>query len=238
MPKKNRSHGDRQNGSALFRREIVEVIRFLAPGETPAWQRLAAPLRYLAIHHEIKPRFDWGWPGILTALTMLGFWLLPVTPHILGDDGFLKGVRELIALFAAFFVVALAAVATFSRPTLDMPMEGTSPTLNGRTLNRRQFVCYLFGYLAVLSFALFLAAVLAEIVAPSLRAELSSNALWWVKVVSGTVFTFWFWNMVVTTLLGVYFLVERVHIEPQADDAPREGGEFHDNRLRRGNRAA
>jgi Trk-type K+ transport system membrane component len=116
------------------------------------------------------------------------FWCLPVTPTTLGEAGFLKGVRDLIALFAAFFVVALAAVATFSRESLDLPMEGTTPTLDGKELSRRQFVCYLFGYLAVLSFALFLAAVLAQIITPSLRAELPAQALWWVKAVSGTVF--------------------------------------------------
>src|SRR5437660_212449 len=125
------------------------MTRALAGGETAAWKRLIAPVRYLAIRHEIKPRFDWGWPLFLTALTMALFWFLPVKPEVLGDEGFLKGVRELIALFAAFFVVALAAVATFSRESLDLPMEGTTPTLDGRDLNRRQFVCYLFGYLSV-----------------------------------------------------------------------------------------
>ena len=149
------------------------MIRFFTRGETPAWKRLSTPLRYLSIRHEIKARFDWGWPLFLTVVTMLIFWLLPVTPPILGETGFMKGIRELIALFAAFFVVALAAVATFSRESLDLPMEGTTPTLNGRDLSRRQFVCYLFGYLAVISFALFLAAVLAQVLAPSLRADLS-----------------------------------------------------------------
>ena len=196
------------------------MIRFFTRGETPAWKRLSTPLRYLSIRHEIKARFDWGWPLFLTVVTMLIFWLLPVTPPILGETGFMKGIRELIALFAAFFVVALAAVATFSRESLDLPMEGTTPTLNGRDLSRRQFVCYLFGYLAVISFALFLAAVLAQVLAPSLRADLSPRIFWWVKAIGGTIFTFGFWNMVITTLLGIYFLVERVHIEKPAGDAP------------------
>jgi hypothetical protein len=200
------------------------MIRPLAPGETPAWKRLATPFRYLSIRHEIKTRFDWVWPLILTFITMMTFWLLPVTPKILGDDGFLKGVRDLIALFAAFFVVALAAVATFARPSLDELMQGTSPKLDDRELSRREFVCYLFGYLAVVSFALFLAAVVAQIIAPSLRLELSARSLWWVKAVCGTVFAFGFWNMFITTLLGIYFLVERVHLARPEDGAPRRLG--------------
>jgi len=198
------------------------MIRFLAKGETPAWKRLVAPVRYLAIRHQIKPRYDWCWPLVLTAVTMAIFWLLPLRPALLGDHGILKGVQDLIALFAAFFVAALAAVATFDRKSLDLPMQGTTPTLDGRDLSRRQFMCYLFGYLAVLSFALFLGIVSADIVIPSLRVVLSVSALWWVKAISGAVFAFAFWNMIVTTLLGIYFLVERVNLdETVADGAPR-----------------
>jgi hypothetical protein len=175
---------------------------------------------YLAIRHEIKVRYDWGWPLVLTAVTMFVFWVLPVRPHVLGEDGVLKGVREFIVLLAAFFVVALAAVATFALETLDRPMQGTTPTLYGRDLTRRQFVCYLFGYLCVLSFALFLGCVAAQVVVPSLRVELSARVFWWVKATAGSIFTFGFWNMIVTTLLGIYFLVERVHLG--AGDTPRE----------------
>ena len=185
---------------------------------TSAWKRLLAPVRYLRIRHDIKAKFDWGWPVGLTAATMLMFWLLPVRPPILSEHGFLKGIRDLIALFAAFYVVALAAVSTFSLETLDEPMEGTTPTLDGKDLSRREFVCFLFGYLSVLSFALFLTSVAAEIISPSLHVWLSEMALAWVRAITGALFTLGFWNMVITTLLGVWFLVERVHLR-----TPRRG---------------
>jgi hypothetical protein len=132
----------------------------------------------------------------------------------------LKGIRDLIALFAAFFVAALAAVATFARPSLDEYMAGTTPQLGRRKLTRRQFVCYLFGYLAVLAFSLFLAIVAAEIVAPSLRRGIPPGALWWLQAGLGTLFVLAFWNMVVTTLLGIYFLVARIHLEPVRTEEP------------------
>jgi hypothetical protein len=201
------------------------MIHRLAKGQTAAWRRLAAPLRYLSIRHDIKYRFDWGWPITLTVLTMALFWVLPVKPEILGDNGVLKAVRDFIALLAAFFVVALAAIATFALETLDQPMEGTTPTLGGRDLTRRQFVCYLFGYLCVLSFGLFLACVLTQMVAPSLYLKLSPDLFWWVKAAFGMVFAFGFWNMIVTTLLGIYFLVERVHISAPAGDVSRAGND-------------
>jgi hypothetical protein len=199
------------------------MIRPLARGETPAWMRLLAPFRYLRIRHGLKPRFDWIWPGVLTVVTITVLWLLPVQPKLLGEHGVLHGVRDLIALFTAFFVAALAAVATFARESLDDLMQGTSPRLHERELTRRQFVSYLFGYLAVLSFGLFLAIVAAEIIAPSLHVAFSPRVFSWVRAISGTVFVFAFWNMIVTTLLGVYFLVERVNFdETTADGSPRE----------------
>lgn len=199
------------------------MIRPLARGETPAWVRLLAPFRYLTIQHGLKSRFDWIWPGILTAITIIVFCLLPIQPKLFGDHGILQGIRDLIVLFSAFFVAALAAVATFARESLDDPMQGTSPRLGERELTRRQFVCYLFGYLAVLAFMLFLAIIVAEIGTPSLHVVLSPPLFSWVKLITGTIFTLAFWNMMVTTLLGVYFLVERVNFdESTADGSPRE----------------
>src|ERR1700730_4384543 len=133
---------------------------------TPAWRRLLAPLRYLSIKHDMKWHFDFKWPIVMAILTMALFSILPLRPPIFGESGIMKGIREMISLFAAFFVVALAAEATFARPSLDKPMQGTTPTLNGAGLTRRQFVCYLFGYLAFISFGLFIAAILGQILAP------------------------------------------------------------------------
>jgi hypothetical protein len=199
------------------------MIRPLAKGHTPAWVRLLAPFRYLSIQHGHKARFDWIWPGILTVVTVAGFCSLPIQPALLGEHGVLQGVHDLIVLFSAFFVASLAAVATFAPGSLDELMRGTSPLLRDRELTRRQFVCHLFGYLAVLSFLLFLAIVGAQIVDPSLHVILSPTLFSWLKLVAGTIFTFAFWNMMVTTLLGVYFLIERVNInEPAvADEGPR-----------------
>lgn len=191
-------------------------MRWLARGETPAWRRLLAPVSYLSIKHEIKSRYDWFWPLVLATITMLVFWKLPVRPVLVGEQGILKSVSDFIALLAAFFVAALAAVATFERDSLDRAMQGTTPTLRGRDLTRRQFICYLFGYLAVLSFALFLAIVGAQIVTPSMKALLSPDELWWLKGAFGSIFAFAFWNMIVTTMLGIYFLVERVNVDDAA----------------------
>jgi hypothetical protein len=214
-------------------------MKLLLKGQAPAWSLLLSPFAYLWIKHPFKTRIDWWWPLVLTAMTMTLLWLLPVTPRILGEAGFLKGIRDLIALFAAFFVVALAAVSTFARRSLDQLMEGTPPTLNGRDLTRREFVCYLFGYLAALSFVLFLACIAAEIVAPSFRFLFTPNILWWIRALSGTAFAFGFWNMVTTTFLGIWFLIERIHIGgPEKDDEEQMSPSPQDRPQSMGRRAA
>ena len=146
-------------------------------GVTPAWRRMISPLRYWRVKHSAKRSFDYGWPLVLTVVTVGLFMFLPVRPAILGEQGFVKGLHDLIGLLAAFFVAALAAVSTVERKALDAPMIGTPPTLDGLPLSRRQFVCMLFGYLSVLAFVLYLASILAEILAPSLRATLSAGHL-------------------------------------------------------------
>ncbi len=171
---------------------------------------MLAPARYLRIRHSAKFGFDYGWPLILTVLSVALFMALPVRPAILGSDGFIKGLHDLIGLLAAFFVAALAAVSTVERKALDAPMLGTPPTLGGKPLSRRQFVCFLFGYLSMVAFVLYMASIVAEVVAPSLRAAVSPYHLGWLRTGLGSIYAFVFWNMATTTMLGIWFLIERV----------------------------
>ena len=136
-------------------------------GLTPAWQRMLTPIAYLRVKHPAKRAFDYGWPLLLAGLTVGIIVALPVRPPLLGSDGMLKGLHDLIGLLAAFFVAALAAVSTVDRKSLDGAMLGQPPTLDGEPLSRRRFVCLLFGYLSVLAFALYVATTVAEAVAPS-----------------------------------------------------------------------
>ncbi len=186
---------------------------------TSAWRRMLTPIRYLLIKQPAKWAFDFGWPIALAVLTIGAFLLLPVRPAILGEKGFLRGLHDLIGLLAAFFVAALAAVSTVERKALDAPMLGMPPTLDGEALSRRRFVCMLFGYLSFLSFALYLGSIIAEVVAPSLRASVSSVTLDAIRFLLGAIYAVAFWSMACTTLLGIWFLVERVPMTlvPEAD---------------------
>jgi hypothetical protein len=46
-------------------------------------------------------------------------------------------------------------------------------------------------------------------------------ARWWEsKAVCGAIFAFGFWNMIITSMLGIYFLVERVQLSSQRVASP------------------
>ena len=179
-------------------------------GLTPAWRRMLSSISFLRVQHPAKRAFDYGWPLVLTVVTVGMGAVRPVPPPILGDKGFLKGLQTLIGLLAAFFVAALAAVSTVERKALDAPMLGDPPVLDGKPLFRRRFVCLLFGYLSILAFGLFLLSVAADAIVPSLRVLLDLTAFKWVRGALGAIYAFGFWNMATTTLLGIWFLVERV----------------------------
>lgn len=187
---------------------------------SPAWRRMLSPARYLLVQHQAKRAFDYGWPLTLTIVTVIVFAVLPVQPPILGDKGFLKDLQTLIGLLAAFFVAALAAVSTVERQALDAPMLGDPPKLNGKSLSRRQFVCLLFGYLSLVSFGLVLMAVAAGALVPSFHFLINPKNFQYLRLVLGAAYTFVFWNMLTTTLLGIWFLVERVPMHISDNTSP------------------
>ncbi|MGK9996690.1 hypothetical protein O6197_24780, partial [Salmonella enterica subsp. enterica] len=82
---------------------------------------------------------------------------------LIETNGLLLQVNGLLQVLIGFYIAALAAVSTFSSSSIDEVMAGVPPTLVEKfrgqkltvELTRRRFVCYLFGYLALVSFMLF-----------------------------------------------------------------------------------
>ncbi len=72
-------------------------------------------------------------------------------------------VNGLLQVLIGFFVASLAAVATFQRPGMDENMRGKAPTLQGKGVTRRQYLCYMFGYLAFMSIAVYFGSGVLEL---------------------------------------------------------------------------
>jgi hypothetical protein len=139
------------------------------------------------------------------------------------------GFQKLLEILIPFYIAALAAVATFAREGLDDPMKGHAATLSVRhahgdwmehVLTRRQFICYLFGYLAFLSLVLFVGILFLNLV--SQKSGIAANEIFgkhlqFAKIAVIYICMVPIWQMIVTTLLGVYFMSERLMVMTEVD---------------------
>lgn len=183
--------------------------------------RLLAPLRYLAISHPEKVRYDIALPvatGLAAWVTYV--FVAPKMP-IFGDYGLIKYARDLLIMAVPFMVGALAAVAMgMPGQHLDRRPPGADLILDGRALTMRQFVCYLLGYLCFLGLVILLASIAAPLLRDTVlqilgpRAVLRSivhgigTCLLLVSLSTLTVTIFW----------SLYFLTDLVNRPARPDD--------------------
>jgi hypothetical protein len=180
--------------------------------------KILTPLSFLLlISPDLRP-YQWTLPVAITALALLGFYLLPAKPPLFTEKGLVNTINGLLDTLIGFYIAALAAVATFSNPALDQTMKGRAPTISTyrqgeRTvekLTRRRFLVMLFGYCAFLSIMLFSLGVVSQLVAPSLAraAWLSALKFAWLSVYFSMAS-----SLLIVTLLGLHYLVDRMHRE-------------------------
>ncbi|MEY8769027.1 hypothetical protein AB6T85_01040 [Erwinia sp. ACCC 02193] len=185
--------------------------------------KLLAPLRYLSIRHDEKRRYDLWYPLAGATVLTLIYALLEVPFSLLGKSGLVPQVNGLLQVLIGFYIAALAAISTFSSATIDEKMAGTPPVIKemyrGNLINvplaRRRFLCFLFGYLALVSFVVFACGVLASLFtkpAVDFITGIPVNyALPTLKVIFLFCYSFVLFNLTTTTLLGLYYLSVRIH---------------------------
>ncbi|MEN4905661.1 hypothetical protein [Rahnella bonaserana] len=185
--------------------------------------KLLSPLNYLKIKHEEKEWYDYYLPLIGALIITCIYFFLPEQFKLIGSNSLIYQVNGLLQVLIGFYIAALAAVSTFGNSTIDNVMAGTPPTLEENfrgnmlkvKLTRRRFICYLFGYLALVSFALFSLGLVSSLIGQNLSHWLSQVAPAWGFITAKTAFVFVYFaillNIVTTTLLGLYFLSVRIH---------------------------
>lgn len=181
------------------------------------------PFKYLLIKHDEKKWFDIVIPAILAACFSFLFYRLEKPFPLVSSGGLIPQVNSLLQMLIGFYIASLAAVATFGNESIDEVMAGTPPTLKMKVkgvpsivpLTRRRFLCYLFGYLALMSIVLYLSGVFATLVGYSGADIISalSYAGWMSasKALLLFIYLFFLINLVLTTLLGLYYLSVRIH---------------------------
>lgn len=184
-------------------------------------------LTFRQIEHPLMKWYNTYAPTVLTILSLLVFFVLPVKPPLVGKDGLFLGSLSLMATLPGFFFAGLAAVATFGSSYMDNLMPAPTPRVQVQSggvmtsldLSRRQFLSYLFSYLVIISFVLCFLLIAMGFSGGSLdvwkKAILAYEyglIIWSVvKYVSLALVLFLLWSVVVTTAQGMYFLAEKIH---------------------------
>jgi hypothetical protein len=197
-----------------------------------AFKQLLVPLNYLRIKHgetplQSKAVFDFVLPALLTALTLATCLWLGAPVAVGSHTGLAKHLLDLLALMVVFYMAALAAVATFDRSGIDDTFKGLDAILMvpnheeggarvERKLTYRQFISYLFGYLSFLSLCLYILMIFLIAGWTKLENKLELAGwnckvfTWFLDPAIFLIVFFFLWQLFVTSLLGIYFLTERI----------------------------
>ena len=174
---------------------------------------------YIRIRHPEKIKYDLYYPLLLAVLFCVIFGLLPAAPKIFNDQGLIKHITGMLQILTGFYIASLAAIATFNKEGMDSKMQGEPPKLTtwrfGRTevveLTRRRFLCLMFGYLSFLSFLLYFIGIGGMLSYENVKIVFQIKYHFWIKW--GFVFCYLFLlsNLVITTLLALYYMADRIH---------------------------
>lgn len=164
--------------------------------------------------------YQWIYPSVIAAALFFSFrWF---GSHLITYDAekLVADINSLMGILVGFYIAALAAVSSFTNGNLDQVMKGRAPTLTSirqgkeikETLTRRRFLAVLFGYCATLSILLYISGVL------HVRLSFTHSSRAWVETAfqiaeSGVwlIYTWMICSLFVVTLLGLHYLVERMH---------------------------
>lgn len=182
--------------------------------------KLLTAFRFLQIQSPDLRWYQWVYPTVLTLAFCVSFywitgtWVRLSNPKVIGD------INGLMSLLIAFYIAALAAIATFHGASLDSAMKGRTPVLIRKfgesrleeKLTRRRFLAALFGYCAAMAILVYIVgAVAVHIESPCVAAIWVSEVL---GVASGAAATFYIWMLAslwTVTMLGLHYFVERMH---------------------------
>lgn len=173
--------------------------------------QLFAPAKYMRVRDaaNLKVVIDWLVPLTITAVVC---WLAVLAPRsfaIVGENGFSERLSGLLEALVGFYIAALAAVATFPNTSLAAPAYRI--TLNGKRLVRRNFLCYLFGYLAFIAIGLYLASLFAPLAVGVFQAIGFGPVMDFLRGLLKAGYLLACFQMFSVSLLGLYYLTERIH---------------------------
>ncbi|WNN49859.1 hypothetical protein RIN58_07090 [Siccibacter colletis] len=174
--------------------------------------KILTPVDYLMISHNEKKWFDFILPVIASCIVVFIINVLPKNISIIGKDSLVSLVNGILQILSGFYIASMAAVATFQKQGMDRVMEGVPPKLRGNKLTRRRFLTYLFGYLAFISITLYFVGGAVQLTSSSIK-ELHLSQYGWLKNSCLFIYLYFVCNILSTTALGMFFMIDKMHDE-------------------------
>lgn len=183
------------------------------------------PFSYLTIDHRSKWVVDWVYPIALTVASVVVIFGMKVLGPVslYADSGLISKVLGFVQGLPGFYIAALAAIATFNRIDIDKTMPSPAPTLDirvqGKTvaieLTRRRFLCSMFAFLTAENLILIVLAIFSLALYPTAKSIIPTTAHVWISAIFMFGFLMLFWQMIVTSFWGLYYLGDKLH-QPDA----------------------
>lgn len=178
-------------------------------------------LNFLRVRHPFALRYNFLYPLLLSCLTVAVLRFLAPNEAFFSSGGLITKFTPFLAVIAPFYIASLAAVSTFGgHAFIDSPFQMARPVtllVIGKRggweqidVTPRHFLSLLFGYCCIVALALFIASIFSPVLAGGISA-LSGGYGVAVKLSGGLVYLFFFFQMILATILGIYYLADRLH---------------------------
>lgn len=160
---------------------------------------------------------------LFASITVLALIIFAPNMDIYGNSGIFVKLTPFLAVISPFFLAALAAVATFGgtkffdedfkmAEPVTLSVIGEMGALESINVKPRHFLSLLFGYCCVVALNLFIFSIFVPQIAGGL-ADLLGNSALYISWLGLLVFLFFFYQVIIATLLGIYFLSDKMHRE-------------------------
>jgi hypothetical protein len=184
-------------------------------------KHLLRPLSYLAIAHKKKWIIDWIYPLLLAFIATSFIFILRLYGNIplYIDGGLISKILSFTQGLPGFYIAALAAIATFNKTDIDKIMPSPAPKIDiivqGKSvaieLTRRRFLCSMFAFLTAESLILIILAIFGQAAYLPIKLLAASEFHLFISASFIFVYMLIFWQMLVTSFWGLFYLGDRLH---------------------------
>jgi len=182
---------------------------------------------FQSIKHKHIPYLTLWYPLCVSVFFSIAYLFWPTMLSITDDNGFIDKINNIVLILPAFFLAALAAIATFNRSELDILPEDydhleMEMRVKGKMmvlpLTSRMFLTSLFSYLTGISFIILLFSSIVSLFWPGVHKIIAllvpgTPTLIAKEIADGIVvffITLLFSRVIFCGAYGLYFLSEKI----------------------------